>query len=65
MSFEGFALYLFRAFCYFNNVALAAKAMIARNKKVAIVDWVSVRLIKTCGRFNRIKLVGVVCWLSH
>jgi acetoin utilization deacetylase AcuC-like enzyme len=27
------------AFCYFNNVALAAKAMVAKNKKVAIVDW--------------------------
>jgi acetoin utilization deacetylase AcuC-like enzyme len=26
-------------FCYFNNVALAAKAMLAKNKRVMIVDW--------------------------
>ena len=31
-----------RGFCYFNNVALAAKAMAAKNKRVMIVDWVSV-----------------------
>ena len=30
-----------RAFCYFNNVAVAAKAMLAKNKRVIIVDWVS------------------------
>ena len=29
-----------RAFCYFNNVALAAKALTAKNKRVLIVDWV-------------------------
>ena len=27
------------AFCYFNNVALAAKTLVAKNKKVLIVDW--------------------------
>ena len=32
---------LYRAFCYFNNVALAAKALVTKNKRVAIVDWVS------------------------
>lgn len=26
-------------FCYFNNVALAAKAMVSKNKRVMIVDW--------------------------
>lgn len=26
-------------FCYFNNVALAAKAMLSKNKRVMIVDW--------------------------
>lgn len=31
---------LCRAFCYFNNVALAAKSVISKNRKVAIVDWV-------------------------
>ena len=30
----------FRAFCYFNNVALAAKAMVSKSKRVMIVDWV-------------------------
>ena len=30
-----------RGFCYFNNVALAAKAMLAKSKRVMIVDWVS------------------------
>ena len=30
-----------RGFCYFNNVALAAKAMLAKNRRVMIVDWVS------------------------
>ncbi|XP_064401979.1 histone deacetylase 4-like [Halichondria panicea] len=27
------------AFCYFNNVAVAAKSMLSKNKRVAIVDW--------------------------
>lgn len=27
------------AFCYFNNVAVAAKALVTKNKKVVIVDW--------------------------
>ena len=40
-------LYTLRAFCYFNNVALAAKAMVAKNKKVAIVDWVSSSIISS------------------
>ena len=30
-----------RGFCYFNNVALAAKAMVVKNRRVMIVDWVS------------------------
>ena len=29
-----------RAFCYFNNVALAAKAMVSKSKRVMVVDWV-------------------------
>ena len=41
MLAQQLCLSLFRGFCYFNNVALAAKSMLAKSsiKKVMIVDW--------------------------
>lgn len=30
-----------RAFCYFNNVAVAAKAMLSKGKRAMVLDWVS------------------------